>query len=169
MIRDLFVEFLTRTFEELRVARTEDDGFLVDLRACLAWLKDGKRAVPRNALMESFAEVLTGEFAATLDARPHVPAHAFGASVIERYEPQRIAREAQSFLSALRDAQPVIVQSAVDPEPEAKARMRAEAQGNGFVSFLNDRTLLGGLRMYRNGKMTDASWLARVKRLLNYV
>jgi hypothetical protein len=79
------------------------------------------------------------------------------------------AHQVQSSLAVLvRRLAPelgsVIVKSPATPNVEFKKNVRKHFKTD-FVVFTTDTSLLGGILIYRNGMLTDASWLGKIKSL----
>ncbi len=77
---------------------------------------------------------------------------------------------AQRFLERTGGANTVTIQVAADPGEKAAQEMAKSYAGDGaLVRFRVERELLGGLRVFQNGTLSDVSWRSRVRRLISRV
>lgn len=77
---------------------------------------------------------------------------------------------AARFLEQTGGANTVTIQVAVDPgEQTTQEMVKSYAGGNALVRMRVERGLLGGLRVFQNGTLSDVSWRSRVRRLISRV
>lgn len=83
---------------------------------------------------------------------------------------QQMAAAIQDLSSAATDAPFIVVQSPREMDAELKKDVRHKLQKEdalAFPVFQINRKLIGGLRVFRNGKTQDHSWLNRVMSIQN--
>lgn len=78
-------------------------------------------------------------------------------------------RAVQSALAALArrlapDLGSVIIKTPLPMESDFKQQVRKHLSRD-FVIFTTDTSLLGGILVYRNGQLTDNSWLGKIRNL----
>ena len=59
----------------------------------------------------------------------------------------------------------LLIQSARECEPKLKLEIRSYNKDKFYVSFQIQKSLLGGMRVYANSVLQDASWLGRISLL----
>lgn len=168
--------------------KTDEADLIEDIRDTVEWLK-GSASLPENALTESLGEFLIKDFGPVLDGfdaafyllsdderASKIPSAFGGAALMDALRHilstnsyHAITKEAQEFVRTRFQTEPLIVQVARELEPAQKARIRStllESEPKGFPVFHIEKQLLGGMRLFQNGKMVDASWQNRVQSLL---
>lgn len=123
-----------------------------------------KLPTPTREDLRQLARVRRGESV----SKPGVFLKAVRAEVVRRTTPDD-ASLARDFLSRSGAADVVTVQVATEPDAKtgdaiAKA---VSSEPDTLVRVRVERGLLGGLRLFRNGALHDASWRSRVSGILS--
>ncbi len=79
-----------------------------------------------------------------------------------------LRREAQMLLMQVKGEESALVQLATDPDKATKEKLEeAFAEKGGIPQFIVSQELIGGLRLFSGGKLTDASWRAKVNQIFS--
>ncbi len=84
---------------------------------------------------------------------------------------QELAEAFEQLSKCVADAGTIMVQSPRDIPAELKKEMRkelSEKHPHSFPVFQINRQLIGGFRVFVNGKSTDLSWFSKVQKLLAF-
>lgn len=151
---------------------------------------NGAKGLPLkgNAFFEAFLDFLTGPFAGKMDvltgdfyALPQEKQETLIQKVIKsdshvaeslrhllvRYSSQELAEAIQTLSQQVAGAPFVLVQSPREMESELKKEVRANLLKKhplSFPAFQVNRKLIGGIRIFLDGKTVDHSWHQRVLR-----
>lgn len=130
--------------------------------------------VGKNGLIEAFSKYLTTEFASLLDETKNAEAlipktyKLFGKVLRETLEEnsyQEITDEVSKFLEKTRKSPTTIVQTARKIDATFRGYIREKLLGMNpyiFPIFQVNRSLIGGMRIFSNGKTIDESWFSRI-------
>lgn len=158
-----------KTFPEICVhylEKTSEEEFLHDIHHYTE--------VGKNGLIEAFSKYLTTEFASLLDETKNAEAlipktyELFGRVLRETLEEnsyQEITEEVSKFLEKTRKSPTTIVQTARKIDATFRANIREKLLGMNpyiFPIFQVNRSLVGGMRIFSNGKTIDESWFSRI-------
>ena len=78
--------------------------------------------------------------------------------------------DAKAFLERTGGVEVAYVQLAADPGEEEREKIRASYAKRGVLARVRvDRGLAGGARLFAGGKLKDASWKGRVRKLLSAI
>ncbi|MFA6024126.1 MAG: F0F1 ATP synthase subunit delta [Candidatus Gracilibacteria bacterium] len=81
---------------------------------------------------------------------------------------QEITEAIEQLSKSVADAGTIVVQTPRDIDPELKKEMRAKLAADfplTFPAFQINRQLIGGFRVFVNGKSHDLSWFSQVQKL----
>ncbi len=81
---------------------------------------------------------------------------------------QEITEAIEMLSKSVADAGTIVVQTPREIEPELKKEMRAKFAADfplSFPAFQINRQLIGGFRVFINGKSRDLSWFSQVQKL----
>lgn len=123
-----------------------------------------KLPTPTREDLRQLARVRRGESV----SKPGAFLKAVRAEVVRRATPEDMS-VARDFLSRSGEADVVTVQTATHPDAKtgdaiAKA---VSSEPDTLVRVRVERGLLGGLRLFRDGTLRDASWRSRVSGILS--
>lgn len=164
------------------------DDFLEDLRVAVSYLVSPAQANPNgNKLLEAVAQFLTENLSNkldVLDADFSKMSHKDQVKVVEKLVPsntklgtslkdlmlynstQEIYQGLNEFLGAVTNTPYVIVQTPTEISQDLKKEIRAELtkelKTNCLPIFQVNKNLIGGLRVFIDGEVTDNSWLGRI-------
>jgi hypothetical protein len=85
---------------------------------------------------------------------------------------QSLDRAVRKFLSRFPGQKFYRIQTAVSVEDQDKHLLRKKLQQTAefaHIEFAVDRRLLGGMRVFGNGKLTDQTWLKQVKKVTSNI
>lgn len=154
------------------VEKTADEDVARDLKSMTEVLGDGTSllaAAPRllkegngllNALLDALSEMESVQAEGTALGSYRSLVREAGS----QYE-RVLIRELQALLLVARDIDSPLVQVA-QPLP---ASLKQESRFPGVPLVTVNRSLLGGLRIFHNGQVQDASWRARLTKVLSAV
>ncbi len=171
------------------LATVSEDDFLKDLKLIPSFAQgEWDASMKKSALLLALLDFLTGPLAIKLDQlagdfyvmkeedREKVVAalikgdsaslSALRELILHR-TPQELAAAIQKLASTLVDAPLILVQSPREMNQDLKKEVRQallDKHPRSFPSFQINRKLIGGMRIFENGDVTDHSWLHRVLR-----
>lgn len=169
------------------LSTTEMTNFMSDLSQYIEYTKNKNTSIANNKLLQAIAFFLCDNFAGDLYKLPNdyfklsfaeqeaivsklissnsMLGEALKAILTENSS-QEISNGIQQFLSETVNAPYIIIQSPVEITPESKKQIKqqlsTELDKAYFPIFQVNRNLIGGMRIFINGKVTDLSWLNRV-------
>ena len=138
---------------------------------------------------DKFANYLSGDFAAALDkvdgklffknyadkeklakklVTGNTAADSAAPSILISHIPDEINRQISQTLANIKSAPQIIVQSANSIGHLKKSKMRNYFRSkyeNAFVEFQINKKLLGGIKVFENGKVTDNSWEGKIAKI----
>lgn len=170
------------------LSTVSSDDFLEDLRVAVSYLVSPTQTNPaENKFLEAVAEFITENLSNKLDVLDATYAkmnHKDQVSVVEKLVPsntrlgtslkdlmlynsiQEIAQGLNEFLGAVTNTPYVIVQTPTEISQDLKKEIRTELtkelKTNCLPIFQVNKNLIGGLRVFINGEVTDNSWLGRI-------
>ena len=169
------VDFLSPSLKEY-LSEVSADDFLADLSVFVEYLGGAPIFFgSRIGLLTAVAKFLTGEFAAFCDAPKEVNISAY--SVTLRSEMNRLVSvasdleinaEISDLLAFLPDTSFIMVQTPRPVAGELRKKIRAhfyQIDQLNFPVFAINKNLIGGLRIFINGKVQDNSWLNMVNKI----
>lgn len=163
--------------------------FLEDLRTIILYIEDPKNTtLKNNKFFKSFLEFLTTDLARKIDhldgsfylfkseektliidklikGESHL-AHTLK-MILVSYNYQQLAEEVNTLATKIERISFIVVQSPREIDSELKKEIRnklTEEHPLSFPSFQINRKLIGGVRIFIDGKAIDNSWLSRVLR-----
>jgi hypothetical protein len=170
--------------------KADEQGFLTDLKELLPFLKT---PLPReatlpatNMLAVTIGYYIAGPLAELLDKIPasyfalnmdqklkwlndELKAPAILAGGLSVYNAQELFQELHLFLRAIDPSTPfLVVQMAVETEADTRKQIRAhyfKEHRFAFPYFQVIKQLYGGMRVLKNGKLIDNSWLGMIERV----
>ncbi|MBI5755267.1 F0F1 ATP synthase subunit delta [Candidatus Peregrinibacteria bacterium] len=128
----------------------------------------------KNKFLETFSRYLVTDFAALLDKVTHANSTVpktyglFGTMLLETLEEnsyQEITEEVSRFLEKTKKSPSTIVQTARNISSTFREEIRKKLLGMNpmiFPIFQVNRNLIGGMRIFSNGKTLDESWFSRI-------
>jgi len=140
-----------------------------------------------NAFLDAIAEFISSDFGyqldkldsrfffEPLDSRRETLKHLFpGESdlsfalrdIFVQNTYQELTRKASELLADLKEPYTIVVQTPVEMEAEKRKMIRKAFVAKHpyvFVEFQINPTIIGGMRVFENGRVTDHSWLAKVQ------
>ncbi|MFA5854869.1 MAG: F0F1 ATP synthase subunit delta [Candidatus Gracilibacteria bacterium] len=189
---ELLADFKMPTALKHYLAHTNEKHFMQDLRLLLSMLtgtSQNSLSIKGNLFFKAVLEFLSTTFAGKLDELPNkfylLPAVKRMEEVEKLIESdsliaralkdllannsyQEIASFLEQFSKAVTDSDMVLVQMPRDIEPALKKEIRealSEKYPLSFPKFQVNRELIGGLRVFVNGKTKDLSWFARINKI----
>lgn len=178
---------IPKAFKEYMSEVSEND-FMSDLPLVVAYAEGRTGTLAKSPFFETFVQFLTGPFAAKLDKLSgdfYVMSDKDRTQVVDALikgetrvalslkeiymhrTPQEMAEVIQDLAKQVSKAPVVVIQTPREMDAELKKDMRAELvekHPNSFPNFQINRKLIGGLRIFVDGEVTDHSWLSRVLR-----
>jgi hypothetical protein len=127
-----------------------------------------------NGLVKAFVEVMMQEWYAFAHQSKIDKTTYLGKAVEELFQGGTSARtfrtatrEIQSFLEQFAGIQSPTLQVATDAEDIESLAKKVQEQHKGIPAITVLRSLLGGSRLFHNGKLVNVSWHAKVQTLLS--
>ena len=141
----------------------------------------------KNAFLEAIVDFVSTDFGylldrlessfffKSLDERREILKHLFpGQSdlsyvmqdIFNQNTYQALTRKASLLLSKLKEPYTIVVQTPVEMDSEKRKAIRQafnEKHPYVFVEFQINPPIIGGMRVFENGKVVDHSWLAKVQ------
>lgn len=176
------------TFKKYLEEVKEND-FLKDLSAILIFIHNPKNAgVQNNSFFIALIEFFNTELARKIDNLDSefyllpkkkrkefmeglIPSDSNLAkslrAILEDFTYQQLASEINNLGQKVKDSAYIVIQSPREIDPKLKREIRTrltEENPLSFPSFQINKKLIGGLRIFNNGKTIDHSWLSRVLR-----
>jgi F0F1-type ATP synthase delta subunit len=179
---------LPKPFQKYLLQVSEGD-FLNDLTRITDYATDGvETKLNDNGFFTALLEFLTGSFATRLDvmneshsldeadrkamAEKMIPSQSPIAKALKtmllRYSYQELSSEINHLAKLVCDSPLIIVQSPREIDLTLKKEIRqklASEHPQALPVFQVNRKLIGGLRVFKSGKVVDHSWISRVLRL----
>lgn len=171
---------------------TSEEDFMKDLKIVLSFLQKSKTTnYEDNKLLQAITNFLTKALAKQLDSlnqdyyllnqenrqqivQKLIPSETETAETLRKiltnHTYQQVAGAIQKLTFAVNKAPSVLVQSPREIKPELRKEIReklSKDQENSMPIFQINHKLIGGLRIFVDGKSQDYSWLSRVHRFTN--
>lgn len=170
------------------LATVKDASFLDQIQGSINFMNDG--ILPENKqLLEALADYAAKEFAPKLDLfdrsfffeeeakqiqqlKEVFPGESFFQKAMRDYvlgsTYQEISEEAQKFLRDYKEEPTIIVQSSQEIEKGIRQEVRAhfaKKHPYSFLEFQINPQIIGGLRVFIDGKVMDHSWLSKIQKI----
>lgn len=173
------------------IASAAEKNVLADLKLVIDFVSKGTTSGLRgNAFFTALIEFLTKTLAMRIDAMHAgfhlsedqrsaialklIPGDTALASALRtlllRYSYQEWAQEISRLTRLVSNAPTLVVQTACNIDLNLKKEVRKELSqknSHSFAAFQINRKLIGGFRIFREGKTTDYSWKNRIDQLLS--
>ena len=174
MIALLFKAFISDLASlEKRVLSKADLKIFSDLFGNLGKLTGAGKGSEKGVVLNVFKSFLINDFVPILDERQALESSQsklarVSNKILSKYSDQDINREIVNYLFDQEKSQRILIQSAAFLSPAEKHHIRTNLKKkfpDKFVVFEINRDLLGGMRVYKQGKLLDASWLSQINEL----
>ena len=181
MITRLFLSYIVDEAKKLPTPQQEELMGLV--RAALPLLDKNKKGVRDNALLQSFASVIRVQVVPCFDQLPlsffSLPLtqkqsilkntisqdtclHRSLFHILSFFTAEEIQKQLARFLIVFSEhPKKLFVKSASEIDSSLRADIRAHYPDN-FIIFKIQRGLLGGIQIYHQGKLSDATWKGKL-------
>ncbi|MEZ4087238.1 MAG: F0F1 ATP synthase subunit delta [Candidatus Gracilibacteria bacterium] len=170
------------------LATVKEATFLEQVHGSINFMNDG--FLPENKqLLEALADYAAKEFATKLDLfdrsfffeseekqlamlKEVFPGGSFFRKAMRDYvlgsTYQEISEEAQKFLRDFKEEPTIIVQSSQEIDKGIRQEVRAhfaKKHPYSFLEFQINPQIIGGLRVFIDGKVMDHSWLSKIQKI----
>ncbi|MBD3270682.1 hypothetical protein GF376_04095 [Candidatus Peregrinibacteria bacterium] len=146
-----------------------------DLSSLINYLTTGKQEIfkLKGKLFNALTEFMINELGHYADQNQLEIKYqgSFGVNLNELFKIdsiQEISMEIESFIKLIKPSEYVLIQSPKSIDSKLKHEIRTELNKdypNSFPRFTVNKNLIGGIRVFVNGKTTDLSWLSKINNL----
>lgn len=184
MITRLFLSYIVD--EAKKLSHAEQVAMMLEFRSSLQFLSKRKKEIKNDALLQKFASVLRVKVIPVFDQFPlsffslplgekqsvlkeKIPQNSSLdsslAHILSFFTAEEIQKQFSRFLNMFADVpKKLFVKSVRDIDSSTRADIRSRYQDS-FVVFKVEKNLLGGMQIYNQGKLSDATWKGKVDAL----
>ena len=163
MIRSLLTAFLSDCVATLRNKKEGSRESLKQLKDIVSWIKRNPGTPPpQNVHMENFFAVLSG----ALVSNPHKGNFSKAWEKLSYVNKEGLVHEVERFLKNFSSRSFVTIQTPVFLEEKFRREIAEdimEENRNIVIRFEVEKSLLGGMRIFKDGILKDYSWKNKVK------
>jgi hypothetical protein len=165
----------------------KDEDLIQDIQTAVSFIRDPKKTSAKNCmLLKAVHKFFTSELARKIDyldssfylsdiktrrefADKLIKSDSELANAIKdllvKYSYQQLANEIQTLGAKIGSAKHIVIQTPRELDQELKKEIRAkfvEKDAHNFPIFQINQKLIGGMRVFEDGKTIDNSWVSRV-------
>jgi F0F1-type ATP synthase delta subunit len=172
------------------LTNVSEKDFLMDIAEIMEFLKNNKFNI-NNLFLDSIVKYVSEDFGyvldeltnefffSSLDKRFNYLSQIFqGSTYFDREIKELIMfgtyQELNEFcfdaLNKIKETLLIVVQSPIQINSDTKKEMRKyflNKYSNSFIEFRINKEIIGGIRIFSNGKIEDHSWMFKIRRLGN--